>query len=68
VVTSDSRCNECSNIRGVYDEKVGWGFGSNSPWVESSPSFWYVLILAVTWFHQMGAAISRLACVLDFGT
>jgi hypothetical protein len=26
---SDNRCNECPNIRGIYDEKVGGGIGLN---------------------------------------
>jgi hypothetical protein len=25
----ENRCKECSNIRGIYDEKVDWGFDSN---------------------------------------
>jgi hypothetical protein len=28
--TSDNRCNECSDIRGIYGEKVGCGVGLNS--------------------------------------
>jgi hypothetical protein len=29
--TYNNRCNKYCNIRGIYGEKVGWGFGSNLP-------------------------------------
>jgi hypothetical protein len=31
VGTSDNRCNEYFNIRGIYGEKVDWRFGSHLP-------------------------------------
>jgi hypothetical protein len=34
--TSDNRHNECSNIRGIYGEKVGWKFGLNLPYHDGS--------------------------------
>jgi hypothetical protein len=46
-----NRYNKHASIKDIYDEKVWYGVGSNSPWDECSSVFWHLVIFAVTLFH-----------------
>jgi hypothetical protein len=38
--TGVGMCNECSSIRGIFGEKVGWGLDPNCSWDVCFSLFW----------------------------
>jgi hypothetical protein len=57
--TSDNRRKECSNIRSIYGEEVGWGLAQICFRKECSSLF--VLSRLVLHCYQLGPETSRLA-------
>jgi hypothetical protein len=62
---ADTSDNRCSNIKGIYNEKVGWVFDSNLPWDEYYPLF---CTPGISLYFCCYTVLSvRLVCLLNFG-